>query len=120
MKTKESIFNYQVLKDNIFDYAGTVGRIVGRPVLLLYCVLKSPDTPKADKLLIISALSYLVLPVDLISARRLPVIGWIDEVVSIAYVYQKVCRHITPEIEAEADEILDRWFAGTEYEIMTD
>jgi uncharacterized membrane protein YkvA (DUF1232 family) len=120
MKTKESIFNYQALKDNLFNYAKTAGRIAARPVLLLYLVLKSPDTPKSDKLLIVSALSYLVLPVDLISAKRLPVIGWIDEAISITYAYQKVCRHITPEIEAEADDILDRWFTGTEYEIISD
>jgi uncharacterized membrane protein YkvA (DUF1232 family) len=73
-------------------------------------VLKSPDTPKSDKLLIVSTLSYLVLPIDLLSAKRLPIIGWIDEVVSLTVAYQKVCKYITPEIESEVDRVLDSWF----------
>ena len=82
-------------------------------------MLKSPDTPKSDKLLIVSALSYLVLPIDLISAKRLPVIGWIDEIVSLTIAYQKVCKYITPEIQWKVDNILDRWFPEIESEVLT-
>ena len=78
---KRSVINYSELWEKISEYTRKAGRVSARPVLLLYYVLKSPDTPKSDKLLIVSALSYLVLPIDLISARRLPVIGWIDEIV---------------------------------------
>ena len=53
---------------------------------------------QSDKMLIVAALSYLVLPIDLISAKRLPIIGWIDEAVSLVYAYKKVCRYVTPEI----------------------
>ncbi|MDR0505723.1 MAG: DUF1232 domain-containing protein, partial [Dysgonamonadaceae bacterium] len=71
------IINYPLLLEKLTAYAKSAGKTAARPVLLLYFVLKSPDTPKADKLLVLSALSYLVLPIDLISAKRLPVIGWI-------------------------------------------
>jgi uncharacterized membrane protein YkvA (DUF1232 family) len=116
----QSLINYPLLWEKLADYAKFVGRTAARPVLLLYYVLKSPDTPKSDKMLIISALSYLVLPVDLISAKRLPVIGWIDEIVSLAYAYQKVCRHITPEIEWKVENLLTDWFPEAEYEIISD
>lgn len=53
---------------------------------------------------------YLVFPIDFISAKRLPIIGWIDEVVSLSVAYQKVSKNITPEIERKTDELLDRWF----------
>ena len=43
-------------------------------------------------------------------AKRLPIIGWFDEIVSLSVTYQKVCKNITPEIEAKVDAILDRWF----------
>lgn len=69
-------------------------------------------------MLIVAALSYLVLPVDLISAKRLPVIGWIDEAVSLVYAYKKVCRYVTPEIESEVDNILERWFPEGKYELI--
>ena len=116
---KKSIINYSELWEKIGEYTRKAGRVSARPVLLLYYVLKSPDTPKSDKLLIVSALSYLVLPIDLISAKRLHVIGWIDEIVSLTIAYHKVSKYITPEIQWKVDNILDRWFPETESEVLT-
>ena len=73
-------------------------------------IMVSKDTPKSDKLMILSTISYLILPVDLISAKRLPIIGWIDEAFSLSVVYQKVSKNITPEIERKTDALLDKWF----------
>jgi uncharacterized membrane protein YkvA (DUF1232 family) len=115
-----ALINYTFLWDKITDYARKAGKAATRPVLLLYYVLKSPATPKSDRLLIISALSYLVLPIDLISTKRLPIIGWIDEAVSITVACEKVCKHITPEIRAEVENLLDKWFHEFEYEIIDD
>ena len=75
-----SKLDFDQLLEKIKDWGKTLGRTSMRPVLSLYYVLKSPDTPLSDKLLVVSALSYLILPVDLISARRFPVLGWIDEI----------------------------------------
>lgn len=114
-----NIINYAVLWDRLSMFATKVGRISTRPVLLLYYVMRSKETPKKDKLLIFSAISYLVFPIDILDARRLPIIGWFDEVASISVAYQKVCKHITPEMEAKVDAILDRWFPEyTPYELI--
>lgn len=107
---RTSIINYAALLDRIGEYAIKAGRVTTRPVLLLYYVMKSKDTPRKDKLLILSTLSYLVLPIDILDAKRLPIIGWFDEIASLSVTYQKVCKNITPEIEAKVDAILDRWF----------
>lgn len=107
---KTSIIDTAVLKEKVQEYAMKVGRISARPVLLLYFIMISKDTLKSDKLLILSTISYLVFPVDLISAKRLPIIGWIDEAFSLSVAYQKVCKNITPEIERKTDELLDKWF----------
>lgn len=115
---KKSLINYSLLWEKIGDYARKAGRVSARPPLLLYYVMKSPDTPKSDKLLIASAISYLVLPIDLISVKRLPIIGWIDEIVSLTVAYQKVCKYITPDIESEVDSILERWFPECKYELI--
>ena len=117
--TNQTLINYSFFWENIKGYAKKAGRATTRPVLLLYYVLKSPTTPKSDKLLIISALSYLILPIDLIPAKRLPIIGWIDEIVAITFAYQKVCKHITPEIKTEVENLLDKWFPEFEYEIIS-
>lgn len=118
---KRSFINYDVLWDKLSTFAIKAGRVTTRPVLLLFFVMKSKDTPKADKLLVFSALSYLVFPIDILDAKRLPIIGWFDEVASISVAYQKVCKHITPEMEAKVDAILDRWFPEyTPYELIAD
>lgn len=116
-----SIINYAVLWDRLSTFARKAGRTTTRPMLLLYYVMKSKDTPKSDKLLIFSALSYIVFPIDILDAKRLPIIGWFDEVASISIAYQRVCKHITPEIETKVDAILDRWFPEyTPYELIED
>lgn len=105
-----TIINYDALWSRINEFAIKAGRASARPVLLLFYVLKSKDTPKKDKMLILSTLSYIVLPIDILDARRLPIIGWFDEIASLSVTYQKVCKNITPEIEAKVDGLLDKWF----------
>lgn len=118
---RTSIINYAELRNRLSTFAKKAGRVSTRPVLLLYYVMRSKDTPKKDKLLIFSALSYLVFPIDILDARRLPIIGWCDEWASISVVYQEVCKHITPEMETKVDAILDRWFPKyTLYELIAD
>lgn len=107
---KQSFMDTAVLKDKLQEYAIKVGRISARPLLMLYFIMVSKDTPRSDKLMILSTLSYLVFPIDLISAKRLPVIGWIDEAFSLSVAYQKMSKNITPEIERKTDALLDKWF----------
>ena len=113
-----SKLDFDQLLEKIKDWGKTLGRTSMRPVLSLYYVLKSPDTPLSDKLLVVSALSYLILPVDLISSRRFPVLGWIDEIKAVTIAYKKVKKHITPEIESKVDNILEKWFPELKYEIL--
>ena len=53
-----SKLDFDQLLEKIKDWGKTLGRTSMRPVLSLYYVLKSPDTPLSDKLLVVSALSY--------------------------------------------------------------
>ena len=118
---RPNIINYAALWERIGEYARKAGRVTTRPVLLLFFVMKSKETPWKDKMVIFSTLSYLVLPIDILDAKRLPIIGWFDEIASLSTTYQKVCKNITPEIETKVDEILDRWFPEyTPYELITD
>ena len=107
---KPSIIDTAALKDKLQEYATKVGRISARPLLLLYFIMVSKDTPKSDKLIILSTISYFVFPIDLISAKRIPIIGCIDEVLSLSVAYQKMSKNITLEIERKTDALLDKWF----------
>ena len=119
--SKTTFINYDFLLEKIGDYARKAGRVTTKPVLLLYYVMMSRNTPWNDKMLILSTLSYVVFPIDILDAKRLPIIGWFDEVASLSVTFQKVRKNITPEIEMKVDEILDHWFpVYTPYEIITD
>jgi uncharacterized membrane protein YkvA (DUF1232 family) len=118
---RTNIINYDVLWDRISSFASKAGRVTTRPVLLLFFVMKSKDTPWEDKLLVFSTLSYVVFPVDILDAKRLPIIGWFDEIASLSVTYQKVCKNVTPEMETKVDAILDKWFPEyTPYELIKD
>lgn len=102
--------NYNALWESVCSWSRKAGRAATRPALLMWYVLRSDKTPRADKLAIFTSLAYLVLPIDLLDAKRLPIIGWLDEVMSLALLVQKMSKYITPEMEARADKQLDEWF----------
>ncbi len=79
----------------------------------------SKETPRKDKWVIFGSLAYLILPIDIIDSKRLPIIGWLDEVASLTVLVQKMSKYITTEMESRADAQLDRWFPEyTEYEMI--
>lgn len=111
--------DYNALWESISRWSRKAGRAATRPVLLMWHVMRSKDTPRADKWAIFGSLAYLILPVDILDAKRLPIIGWLDEVTSLAVLVQKMSKHITPEIEVRVDKQLDKWFPEyVEYEMI--
>lgn len=89
-----------------------MGRAATRPVLLMWFIMVSESTPRKDKWAIFASLAYLILPIDLINAKHLPIIGWLDEAASLAVLVRKMSKYITPEIETRVDEQLNRWFSN--------
>lgn len=111
--------NYNALWESTCKWSRKAGRAATRPVLLMWYVLRDKNTPRKDKWAIFASLAYLMLPIDILDAKRLPIIGWLDEVASLAVLIQKMSKYITPEMESLADEQLDKWFPEyTEYEII--
>lgn len=102
--------DFEKLISYIREYAKKVGRVAARPILLTYFVMVDNNTPTSEKLALASAIAYVVLPIDLLSAKRFPILGWIDEIVSLSIAYDKVQKHVTKEMERKADELLDKWF----------
>lgn len=110
--------DYRALWESICKWSRKAGRTATRPVLLMWYVMRSKETPRRDKWAIFGALAYLVLPIDILDAKRLPIIGWLDEVTSLAVLVRKMSKYITPELEARTNEQLDRWFPEyVDYEV---
>ena len=78
-------------------------------VLLLYYVLKDEDTPTQQKLIIIGALGYFILPVDLVP-DFIPVAGFADDATALLACLKAVASNVTPKIKAQATQKLSDWF----------
>jgi uncharacterized membrane protein YkvA (DUF1232 family) len=77
--------------------------------LLLYYVLKDPNTPSKAKLIIASALGYFILPLDLIP-DFIPVTGFTDDLSALILALQQVAHHIKPLHKQQARQKLKNWF----------
>lgn len=109
------------IKKYVMDYSGSdfweklakFALKIGKPVvynaLLLYYLLKSPDCTIEQKTLILGALGYLILPIDLIP-DVIPGLGFTDDAAALVTVIKVVKNNITPEIENQAREKLSEWF----------
>jgi hypothetical protein len=85
------------------------GRTVARPALECLEMLLDGDTPHQARLTVLAALTYLLLPVDLIP-DFLPAIGFGDDMVALTALLGLCGRHVTPAIRRRAQSRLDRWF----------
>lgn len=82
-------------------------------VAVLYCALKSPKMEMKDKLIIVGALGYFILPIDLM-ADFLPVFGLVDDIVVVSKAVMAVIGHIDDEVKEEAHLLLKNTF-GDKY-----
>ncbi len=71
--------------------------------LLLFYVLKDEHTPLKSKGIIIGALGYFILPIDLIP-DLLPIAGFSDDLTALTAVVMAVSTSVTPEIKQQAEK----------------
>ena len=88
------------------------GRTLATPALEALELLLDPSTPSPVRLTMLAALSYLLMPADLIP-DILPVAGFSDDLVALTAVIGAWRNHRTPAIQARAQRRLDQWFPLT-------
>ena len=103
--------------DTISAAAKKLGRTVTRQLLCLYYVLKEGDLTSNQKAWIYASIAYVVIPGDLLPRRLFHLLGLTDDVMAVAYVIDKVKKHITPQIQQKVEMQLDKWFG---YDITFD
>ena len=67
-----------------------------------------PTTPPQVRLTMLSALTYLIMPFDLIP-DLIPITGFSDDLIAITAVVSLWSNHLTPEIRKRAILRLDKW-----------
>ena len=88
------------------------GRTVATPALEALELLLDDATPSPVRFTMLAALSYLLMPADLIP-DLLPVAGFSDDLVALTAMVGIWRNHITPDISRRAQRRLDRWFPLT-------
>ena len=96
----------------LFDKLSSVAKKAGLKVvyyaLILYYALQSPKISVKEKALIIGALGYFILPVDLVP-DVIAGAGFLDDAAALLAVI-KMLTCIDDEVKRQAKELLKRWF----------
>lgn len=96
----------------LFDKLSSVAKKAGLKVvyyaLILYYALQSPKISVKEKALIIGALGYFILPVDLVPDVIVGA-GFLDDAAALLAVI-KMLTCIDDEVKRQAKELLKRWF----------
>ena len=85
------------------------GRTIARPALECFEMLLDGATPHQARLTVLAALTYLLVPMDLIP-DFIPAAGFSDDMVALTALLGLCTRHLTPSIRQRAQSKLDRWF----------
>jgi uncharacterized membrane protein YkvA (DUF1232 family) len=93
----------------IKNYSKEAGIKAIYSALLLYYALESPITPMKAKIQIYGALGYLILPVDIVP-DILPVVGYVDDLGSLALALGAVAINIDDKVKQKAKDKLKDFF----------
>ena len=111
----DSVFEADVIDSSVIDEGlfrrllRRAGRTIAAPALEALEMVLDQTTPPQARLTMLAALTYLLIPTDLIP-DFLPVAGFSDDLVALTAVIGLCSKHITPEIRVRAQRRLDRWF----------
>ncbi|MEY3751069.1 MAG: hypothetical protein RLZZ11_184 [Cyanobacteriota bacterium] len=85
------------------------GRTLARPALECLELLLDPATPPQVRVTMLAALTYLLVPLDLIP-DFIPAAGFSDDLVALTALLGLCTTHMTDAIRLRAQRKLDRWF----------
>ena len=116
--SNKEVFEAEVLESSVIEESLlkkillTAGRVIAKPALEGFELLIDNSTPAQVRISIMGALTYLIIPIDLIP-DFIPASGFSDDLVALTAVISLWQNHITPEMKFRAKCKLNTWF---EYE----
>ena len=113
--SNQEVFEAEVLESSVIDEGVLkkillrAGRAIAQPALEGYELIMDNSTPPKVRISIIGALTYLIVPVDLIP-DFIPASGFSDDLVALTAVISLWQHHLTPEMKFRAKCKLEKWF----------
>ena len=105
------------LWNKLKETATTAGKTVIAKVLLLYYAIGNMSA--SEKALVLGALGYFILPIDLI-ADFYPVVGFSDDLAALAFVFAKVSSKIGPDAKDNARKKIKEMYEDISNQELTD
>ncbi len=101
----------------IVKYSKRIGRAATRYALKFYYVMQDDKLSAFEKALVYAGIVYIAVPSDLLPERILGLLGLVDDAAVVAWIYKRIEKSITPEVERKVEDTLNDWFGP---EIVTD
>ncbi|AAP99624.1 MULTISPECIES: YkvA family protein [Prochlorococcus] len=111
----QEVFDAEVIDSSVIDESVfrkvllRAGRSLAKPALEAFEMILDTRTPPQARVSLIAALTYLIMPIDLMP-DFIPVAGFSDDLVALTAVISLWSQHMNPEIRNRARRKLDRWF----------
>ena len=105
-----TILDSEVIDEHVLQsLLRRAGRTIAAPALEALEMILDASTPAPVRMTMVAALSYLLMPADLIP-DLIPIAGFSDDLVALTALIGIWNNHITPEIRGRARRRLDHWF----------
>ncbi len=85
------------------------GRTIAQPAIEAFEMIMDTSTPPQARVSMLAALTYLIMPLDLVP-DFIPAAGFSDDLVALTAVISLWKNHMTPEMRNRARRKLDKWF----------
>ncbi|WP_108670382.1 YkvA family protein [Peribacillus acanthi] len=105
----EKAYSDDKLWSKLVKFGKKAGSSVVYACLLLFYTLQKPEVPMKTKTIIIGALGYFILPLDLIPDFAAG-IGFTDDLGALGVALIQVAMHIDDDIKVKARGKLQEWF----------
>ncbi len=103
-----TVIDSSVIDEGLFQKVlKTAGRSIAQPALEAMEMLLDSSTPSQVRLTLLAALTYLLMPADLVP-DIIPMVGFSDDLVALTAVISLWSNYMTPQIQAKAREKLDK------------
>lgn len=102
-------YSKEELWNKIKKYAKKLGSSAVYAVLLLYFVLQKEEVPKKNKMIILGALGYFILPFDLIPDVA-AALGYTDDIGVLITALVQVATYIDDDVKQKAKHQVQAWF----------
>lgn len=104
-------FSDDKFSGKIAKYAKKAGAKLVYVAYTLYYSLFDKNFPVKQRAIVIGALGYFILPIDLVP-DIVPILGYSDDLAALLYAFKAVNDHITPEMKEKAKLAANKIFGN--------